>query len=87
MVNLCNHDETVTVLKNHVIQEFKLYDKYIPSKELKEVMFSFENFIDRTQEAYTLGQILSIIQQYISVNKARLFDPRNMNVTIIKGDL
>jgi len=87
LIDLTNPDATVTVLKNHVVRDFKVYDKYIPSKELKDVMFSFESFVDRTQESYTLRQILSMIQQYISINRDKLFDPRNMNVVIIKGDL
>jgi len=80
-------DETVRVVRKHVLEEYKMSDMFVPTKELRDVMFSIETSLDPNQEAFCLTDIFRSVKQYLLVNKTRLYDVRNMNVAIIKGEL
>jgi len=87
LVDLSDKDETIKVFKKNVLEDFKLSDMFVPSKELREVMFSIKNSLDPNQEAFALKDIFQSVRLYLSVNRTRLYDIRNMNVAIIKGEL
>ena len=87
MVDFSDTDETIRVYKKHVLEDFNLSDMFVPSKELREVMLSIETRLDPNQEAFHLKDIFLTVKQYLLVNKTRLYDVRNMNVAIIKGEL
>jgi len=87
LVDFSDTDETIRVFKKNVLEDFKLSDMFVPSKELREVMFSIETSLDPNQEAFRLKDIFRSIKLYLLVNKTRLYDIRNMNVAIIKGEL